>query len=80
MRKHCSNDIIFEEEVATIKTAYSKEALEKLKIEITSRSLTQMWDEFSKFLNAAVHILWDDCETKTKSQISVFFTPPPAAP
>lgn len=41
---------IFEEEVATIKATHSKEALAQLKIEITSRSLPQMWDEFSKFL------------------------------
>ncbi len=44
MRKHCSNGVIFEEEVATIKASHSKAALEQLKIEITSRSLTQMWD------------------------------------
>lgn len=50
MRKHCSNGVIFEEEVATIKASHSKEALAQLKIEITSRSLPQMWDEFSKFL------------------------------
>ena len=50
MRKHCSNGVIFEEEVASIKASHSKEALAQLKIEITSRSLPQMWDEFSKFL------------------------------
>lgn len=50
MRKHCSNGVIFEEEVATIKASHSKEALAQLQIEITSRSLPQMWDEFSKFL------------------------------
>lgn len=52
MRKHCSNGVIFEEEVATIKASHSKEALAQLKIEITSRSLPQMWDEFSKFLTS----------------------------
>ena len=41
MRKHCSNGVIFEEEVATIKASHSKEALAQLKIEITSRSLPQ---------------------------------------
>jgi hypothetical protein len=35
MRKHCSNGVIFEEEVATIKASHSKEALAQLKIEIT---------------------------------------------
>ena len=50
MREHCSNGVIFEEEVATIKASHSKEALAQLKIEITSRSLPLMWDEFSKFL------------------------------
>lgn len=50
MRKHCSNGVIFEEEVATIKASHSKEALAQLQIEITSRSLPQMWDEFTKFL------------------------------
>jgi hypothetical protein len=50
MRKHCSNGVIFEEEVATIKASHSKEALAQLQIEITGRSLPQMWDEFSKFL------------------------------
>lgn len=51
MRKHCSNGVIFEESVATIKASHSAEALAKLNIEITSRSLPKMWDEFSKFLN-----------------------------
>ncbi|MFO1485549.1 MAG: DUF932 domain-containing protein [Verrucomicrobiaceae bacterium] len=50
MREHCSNGVIFEEEVATIKASHSKEALAQLQIEITGRSLPQMWDEFSKFL------------------------------
>jgi hypothetical protein len=50
MRKHCSNGVIFKEEVATIRASLSKEALDQLKIEITSRTLPQMWDEFSKFL------------------------------
>jgi hypothetical protein len=50
MRKHCSNGVIFAEEVATIRASHSKEALNQLKIEITSRTLPQMWDEFSKFL------------------------------
>ena len=50
MRKHCSNGVIFEEEVATIKASHSKEAMAQLQIEITSRSLPQMWDEFSNFL------------------------------
>lgn len=52
MRKHCSNGVIFEEEVATIKASHSKEALAQLQIEITSRSLPQMWEEFSKFLTS----------------------------
>lgn len=52
MRKHCSNGVIFEEEVATIKASHSREALAQLKIEITSRSLPQMWDDFSKFLTS----------------------------
>lgn len=53
MRKHCANGVIFEEEVATIKASHSKEALAQLQIEITGRSLPQMWDEFSKFLTTA---------------------------
>jgi hypothetical protein len=59
MRKHCSNGVIFEEEVATIKASHSKEALAQLKIEITSRSLPQMWDEFSKFLASVRNISMD---------------------
>ena len=59
MREHCSNGVIFEEEVATIKASHSKEALAQLKIEITSRSLPQMWDEFSKFLNSVRSISMD---------------------
>jgi hypothetical protein len=50
MRKHCSNGVIFEEEVATIRVSHSAEALAQLKVEIKSRSLPKMWDEFSKFL------------------------------
>ncbi len=59
MRKHCSNGVIFEEEVATIKASHSKEALAQMKIEITSRSLPQMWDEFSKFLTSVRSISMD---------------------
>ena len=50
MRKHCSNGVIFEEEVATIKASHSKEALDQLKIEIQSRSLPKMWEKFTNFL------------------------------
>ena len=59
MRKHCSNGVIFEEEVATIKASHSTEALAKLKIEITSRSLPQMWSDFSKFLTSVRSIGMD---------------------
>jgi Domain of unknown function (DUF932) len=45
MRKHCSNGVIFEEEVATIRASHSKEALAQLKDEIKSRSLPKMWEE-----------------------------------
>ena len=50
MRKHCSNGVIFEKEVATIRASHSKEALAQLQVEITGRSLSQMWEEFSSFL------------------------------
>lgn len=50
MRKHCSNGVIFEEEVATIRASHSAEALAQLKVEIKSRSLPKMWEEFSSFL------------------------------
>ncbi len=63
MRKHCSNGVIFEEEVATIKASHSKEALAQLKIEITSRSLPQMWDEFSKFLSSVRSISMDTAQS-----------------
>ncbi|MBE2287186.1 MAG: DUF932 domain-containing protein [Prosthecobacter sp.] len=63
MRKHCSNGVIFEEEVATIKASHSKEALAQLKIEITSRSLPQMWDEFSKFLTSVRSITMDTAQS-----------------
>jgi hypothetical protein len=63
MRKHCSNGVIFEEEVATIKASHSKEALAQLKIEITSRSLPQMWEEFSKFLTSVRSISMDTAQS-----------------
>jgi hypothetical protein len=63
MRKHCSNGVIFEEEVATIKASHSKEALAQLKIEITSRSLPQMWAEFSKFLTNVRSISMDTAQS-----------------
>jgi hypothetical protein len=50
MRKHCSNGVIFEEEVATIKASHRQEALDQLKIEVQSRSLPMMGEEFSHFL------------------------------
>jgi hypothetical protein len=52
MRKHCSNGVIFEEEVATIRASHSKEALAQLQIEIKARSLPKMWAEFSQFLTS----------------------------
>ena len=59
MRKHCSNGVIFEEEVATIRASHSAEALAQLKIEIKSRSLPKMWDEFSNFLTGIRSIKMD---------------------
>jgi hypothetical protein len=59
MRKHCSNGVIFEEEVATIKASHSAEALAQLKIEITSRTLPKMWAEFSNFLTSIRSIKMD---------------------
>jgi hypothetical protein len=50
MRKHCSNGVIFEEEIATIRASHSKEALAQLQTEIKVRSLPKMWEEFSQFL------------------------------
>ena len=50
MRKHCENGVIFEEEIVTIKASHSTEALDQLKVEIASRGLPQMWDEFSNYL------------------------------
>ena len=76
MRKHCSNGVIFEEEVATIKASHSKEALAQLKIEITSRSLPQMWDEFSKFLTS-VRSISMDTEQSTLALNTVLRLSPP---
>lgn len=59
MRKHCSNGVIFEEEVATIKASHNTEALEKLKIEIKSRSLPKMWEDFSRFLTSVRGVAMD---------------------
>jgi hypothetical protein len=50
LRQHCSNGVIFEEKVATFTAAHNVEALEKLKLEITARSLDQLWKEFTDFI------------------------------
>jgi hypothetical protein len=63
MRKHCSNGVIFEEEVATIRASHSKEALDHLKIEIQSRSLPKMWEEFSQFLTRTRRIKMDTAQS-----------------
>lgn len=63
MRKHCSNGVIFEEEVATIRASHSKEALDHLKIEIQSRSLPKMWEEFSQFLTRIRRIKMDTAQS-----------------
>jgi hypothetical protein len=52
LRQHCSNGVIFEEEVATITAAHSKDALEKLNVTIRTRSLDKLWQEFSNFIGA----------------------------
>ena len=51
LRQHCSNGVIFEEKVATFTAAHNAEALEKLKLEITARSLDQLWSEFTDFIS-----------------------------
>jgi hypothetical protein len=76
MREHCSNGVIFEEEVATIKASHSKEALAQLKIEITSRSLPQMWNEFSKFLTS-VRSISMDTDQSTLALKTVLHLPDP---
>ena len=52
LRQHCSNGVIFEEKVATFTAAHNAEALEKLKVEITARSLDQLWKEFTDFVGS----------------------------
>ena len=52
LRQHCSNGVIFEEKVATFTAAHNAEALEKLKLEITARSLDQLWREFTDFIGS----------------------------
>ena len=76
MRKHCSNGVIFEEEVATIKASHSKEALAQLKIEITSRSLPEMWDEFSKFLSSVRSISMDNDQSTLALKAVVHLSDP----
>jgi hypothetical protein len=76
MRKHCTNGVIFEEEVATIKASHSKEALDQLKIEIQSRSLPKMWDEFSKFLTSIRSIKMDNDQSSLALN-TVFHLPVP---
>jgi hypothetical protein len=63
MRKHCSNGVIFEEEVATIRASHSEEALAKLKVEIKSRSLPKMWEDFSQFLTRIRSIKMDTAQS-----------------
>jgi hypothetical protein len=63
MRKHCSNGVIFEEEVATIRASHSAEALAQLKIEIKSHSLPKMWEGFSQFLNRIRSIKMDTAQS-----------------
>jgi hypothetical protein len=63
IRKHCSNGVIFEEEVATIRASHSAEALAQLKVEIRSRSLPKMWEEFSQFLNRIRSINMDTAQS-----------------
>lgn len=50
LRQHCSNGMIFEEEVATVTAAHNKEALQKMKLEIKTVSLDQLWRDFSDFI------------------------------
>jgi hypothetical protein len=54
--KGCQSDL------ATIKATHSKEALAQLQIDISTRSLPQMWDEFSEFLTT-VHSMTADQST-----------------
>jgi hypothetical protein len=78
MRAHCANGVIFEEAVATIKASHSKEALEQLKIEITSRSLPQMWGDFSKFLTSVRSIsMTTEQSTQTINTVLNFSGPKP---
>jgi hypothetical protein len=51
LRKHCSNGVVFEEEVATVVATHSQAGLAKLKVQGEARNLEKMWDEFSQFLS-----------------------------
>lgn len=76
MRKHCSNGVIFEQEVATIRAAHDAEALEQLQVEIKTRSLPQMWEEFSRFISSIRSVAMDRGQSMTALQTVLRFAPP----
>ncbi len=76
MRKHCSNGVIFEEEVATIRASHSKEAMAQLQIEIKARSLPKMWEEFTNFLTRVRAINMNAAQS-TMAVNTVLRLPPP---
>lgn len=51
MRMHCTNGVVFEEEVATITASHDSASIESILVNARTRSMENLWQEFSGFLD-----------------------------
>ena len=63
MRKHCSNGVIFEEKVATVTAAHTKDAIEKLYLAAAGRNFGDLKQRFIACLGTLRGIALTDAES-----------------
>ncbi len=63
MRKHCSNGVIFEEKVATVTAAHTKDAIEKLDLAGAVRNFGDLKQRFTACLGTLRGIALTDAES-----------------
>ncbi len=63
MRKHCSNGVIFEEKVATVTAAHTKDALAKLDLSKMAADFEGLKRSFSNCITTLRNITLTDCES-----------------
>lgn len=61
MRMHCSNGVIFEEEVCSLHSIHRRKAVGTMQLKAQPLSMARLWEDFSKFIQAirALEMPWE---------------------